>query len=126
MSAPAVLFAKKGGGGHGNKVTICHVPPGNPANAHTIRVGPKAAERHLSQHPGDTEGRCGNGGNGNGNGEDCDDNNNGIVSASEVEYCDDDNGNGGHHNGDNGNGNGGHHNGDNGNGNGGNGGDDRR
>jgi hypothetical protein len=41
-----------------NKVTICHVPPGNPANAHTIRVGPKAAERHLLEHPGDTEGPC--------------------------------------------------------------------
>ena len=39
-------------------VTICHVPPGNPANAHTITVGEAAAQRHLEQHPGDTWGEC--------------------------------------------------------------------
>jgi hypothetical protein len=39
-------------------VTICHVPPGNPANAHTITVGEAAAQRHLEQHPGDTMGSC--------------------------------------------------------------------
>ena len=32
-------------------VTICHVPPRNPANAHTITVGEGAAKRHLQQHP---------------------------------------------------------------------------
>ena len=38
--------------------TICHVPPDNPANAHTITVGEAAAQRHLKQHPGDTMGSC--------------------------------------------------------------------
>jgi sRNA-binding protein len=28
------------------KVTICHIPPGNPANAHTITVGSPAVPAH--------------------------------------------------------------------------------
>jgi hypothetical protein len=47
-----------GGHGHGNKVTICHVPPGNPANAHTITVSRQGADAHLRQHSGDYEGAC--------------------------------------------------------------------
>jgi len=43
---------------YGNKVTICHRPPGNPGNAHTIRVGERAAGAHLRNHPGDTLGAC--------------------------------------------------------------------
>ncbi len=43
---------------YGNKVTICHRPPGNPRNAHTIRVGEPAARAHLRNHPGDTPGPC--------------------------------------------------------------------
>jgi len=39
------------------KVTICHIPPGNPGNAHTITVGESAVIEHLSQH-GDTIGPC--------------------------------------------------------------------
>ena len=35
------------------KVTICHVPPGNPDNAHEITVGESAAKEHLTQHEGD-------------------------------------------------------------------------
>jgi hypothetical protein len=31
----------------GKKVVLCHVPPGNPANAHTILVG----EAAISAHP---------------------------------------------------------------------------
>jgi hypothetical protein len=31
----------------GKKVTLCHVPPGNPANAHTISVGEAAIAAHL-------------------------------------------------------------------------------
>ena len=40
------------------KVTICHVPPGNPANAHTITIGAPAVPHHLSNHPGDHIGPC--------------------------------------------------------------------
>ncbi|HEY7511168.1 MAG TPA: hypothetical protein VIG50_12995 [Vicinamibacteria bacterium] len=41
-------------------VTICHVPPGNPSNAHTITVGAPAVPAHLDH--GDTLGECGTGG----------------------------------------------------------------
>jgi hypothetical protein len=37
-------------------VTLCHVPPGNPANAHTITVGAPAVRAHLRH--GDTRGAC--------------------------------------------------------------------
>jgi hypothetical protein len=30
-----------------DKVTICHVPPGNPANAHTITISPNAVHAHI-------------------------------------------------------------------------------
>jgi hypothetical protein len=42
------------------KVTICHIPPGNPANAHTISVGIAAVPAHLMLH-GDSLGECGGG-----------------------------------------------------------------
>ncbi len=38
------------------KVTICHIPPGNPSNAHTITVGASAVNAHLNH--GDTLGEC--------------------------------------------------------------------
>jgi len=38
------------------KVTICHVPPGNPANAHTITISTSALPAHLAH--GDTKGAC--------------------------------------------------------------------
>jgi hypothetical protein len=50
--------APGGGHGNGNKVTICHVPPGNPANAHTITVSRQGADAHLRQHSGDYMGAC--------------------------------------------------------------------
>ncbi|MCH8344312.1 MAG: hypothetical protein IH983_10020 [Planctomycetes bacterium] len=55
----------------GGFVEICHLPPGNPANAHTIIVGAPALPAHLAH--GDFAGPCngvngGNGGNGFGNG----------------------------------------------------------
>jgi len=34
-------FVNDNGNGNG-KVTICHAPPGNPSNAHTITIGAKA------------------------------------------------------------------------------------
>ncbi len=46
-----VVFALKAG-----KVTLCHVPPGNPGNAHTISVGAAAVAAHLAH--GDTVGPC--------------------------------------------------------------------
>jgi hypothetical protein len=42
------------------KVSICHIPPGNPENAHTIVVGAPAVPAHLAH--GDTAGACGEGG----------------------------------------------------------------
>lgn len=44
----------------GEKITICHIPPGNPENAHTIRVSINALEAHLNH--GDTIGSCDKGG----------------------------------------------------------------
>jgi len=42
-------------------VTICHIPPGNPANAHTITIAMSALPAHLAH--GDYVGSCqGNGG----------------------------------------------------------------
>ncbi len=38
------------------KVEECHVPPGNPGNAHTISVSRNALNAHLAH--GDTEGEC--------------------------------------------------------------------
>ena len=29
------------------KVVLCHIPPGNPENAHTIEVGESAVDAHL-------------------------------------------------------------------------------
>lgn len=40
-----------------HKVTICHVPPGNPENAHTIEVDANGWNGH-SNHQGDYEGAC--------------------------------------------------------------------
>jgi hypothetical protein len=43
--------------GDPKKTTICHIPPGNPANAHTICVGNAAVPAHLHNH-GDYLGIC--------------------------------------------------------------------
>jgi LPXTG-motif cell wall-anchored protein len=42
--------------GSDDKVVICHIPPGNPENAHTIVVSENALPAHLAH--GDTEGPC--------------------------------------------------------------------
>jgi len=39
------------------KVLICHIPPGNPDNAHTICVGAPAVRAHQKNH-GDPVGPC--------------------------------------------------------------------
>jgi hypothetical protein len=41
---------------YGHKVLICHHPPGNPGNAHTISVDQSAVPAHLAH--GDTLGPC--------------------------------------------------------------------
>ena len=40
-----------------SKTTVCHIPPGNPANAHTICIGNAAVAKHLEKH-GDFVGTC--------------------------------------------------------------------
>jgi hypothetical protein len=57
LTVPAVALAGNPAP-HGKKVTICHVPPGNPDNPQTLRVGRKAAAAHLRRHAGDHLGRC--------------------------------------------------------------------
>lgn len=39
-----------------NKVQVCHVPPGNPSNFHTITVSENALQAHLGH--GDLLGAC--------------------------------------------------------------------
>ena len=41
---------------NGKHVTICHRPPGNPANQRTLTVGASALDAHLAH--GDVEGDC--------------------------------------------------------------------
>ncbi len=48
---------------NGEKVIICHIPPGNPDNAHAIKVSINAVDAHLAH--GDSIGNC--------------DDNNGVV-----------------------------------------------
>jgi len=45
-------------GDHNNekKVLVCHIPPGNPDNAHTISISKNALQTHLDH--GDTLGKC--------------------------------------------------------------------
>jgi hypothetical protein len=52
------------------KTTVCHIPPGNPANAHTICVGNAAVPAHIDH--GDFIGTCtcDGGGDGSGGGSD--------------------------------------------------------
>jgi hypothetical protein len=49
-------FLCETGGDCSGKVTICHYPPGNPGNRHTILVGQPALPAHLEH--GDTMGPC--------------------------------------------------------------------
>jgi hypothetical protein len=50
-NAPAVLADNTEG-----KVAVCHIPPGNPSNTHTIVVGESAVPAHLAH--GDSIGEC--------------------------------------------------------------------
>ena len=40
------------------KLTLCHVPPGNPDNPQTITVGEPGYHAHLRQHDLDYGGEC--------------------------------------------------------------------
>jgi hypothetical protein len=59
-------YAKQGGGSKKAspaavqyKFTLCHLPPGNPGNRHSITVGSEqAVEAHLRNHSGDHPGEC--------------------------------------------------------------------
>ncbi len=52
-----IAACEKAGQFYGDgKVTLCHVPPGNPGNAHTISVSPNAMRAHLAH--GDSTGAC--------------------------------------------------------------------
>ncbi|MFO1434669.1 MAG: hypothetical protein U1F76_32065 [Candidatus Competibacteraceae bacterium] len=42
----------------GEKVTLCHVPPGDPNNPQELVVAPSAAKAHLKNHAGDHLGPC--------------------------------------------------------------------
>jgi hypothetical protein len=55
MSQSGSADSSEQGGGVG-KTTLCHIPPGNPANAHTITVGNPAVKAHLAH--GDKLGAC--------------------------------------------------------------------
>ena len=46
------------------KTTICHIPPGNPANQHTLCVGNAAVPAHLAHgdHVGACNAECGSDG----------------------------------------------------------------
>lgn len=45
-------------GNNDHKVTICHVPPGNPNNPQTISIDESAVEHHFEEHPEDSLGPC--------------------------------------------------------------------
>lgn len=54
--ALAMLGAASAQAGGTNKVKVCHVPPGNPTNWHTITIGENALPAHLAH--GDLAGTC--------------------------------------------------------------------
>lgn len=57
MLAVGILLLAFPAGAGVPKVTICHIPPGNPENAHTITIGLPAVAPHMLLH-GDTLGPC--------------------------------------------------------------------
>ncbi|MBW8050131.1 MAG: T9SS type A sorting domain-containing protein [Cytophagales bacterium] len=57
-ASDCIIITPVGGGNDtaGAKVAICHIPPGNPANSHTIFVSSNAVDAHLAH--GDNLGAC--------------------------------------------------------------------
>ncbi|MBN2541944.1 hypothetical protein JXI42_03680 [bacterium] len=58
VGASAYFIMAGGVGGENGKVILCHYPPGNWDNCHTIEVGAAAAEAHLRNHECDHMGAC--------------------------------------------------------------------
>lgn len=56
--------AAQAAGGNSKNVTLCHYPPGNVGNAHSIVVAPAAVDTHLDH--GDSIGPCGDNAGGTG------------------------------------------------------------
>ena len=54
-TSQAAHSAEAKGGGEA-KVTVCHIPPGNPDNRHEIEVGAPAVDAHIAH--GDFLGSC--------------------------------------------------------------------
>ena len=52
----ALFSAAAAQAGSSNKVNVCHMPPGNPGNWHTITISEKALSAHLNH--GDLAGTC--------------------------------------------------------------------
>jgi hypothetical protein len=50
------IFCFSQGNSNNEKITICHIPPGNPENAHTITINKNALQSHLDH--GDYIGPC--------------------------------------------------------------------
>lgn len=48
-----------GGSANNQKVYLCHLPAGNPANAQTLSISINAVPAHLGNHGGDKLGSCG-------------------------------------------------------------------
>jgi hypothetical protein len=55
QGTPTSMPKRRPGGGN-EKVEICHIPPGNPDNAHTIEIDNSAVSAHLRH--GDYRGEC--------------------------------------------------------------------
>lgn len=54
--AGAIVLASPASAAPAPKVQVCHIPPGNPDNFHTITISENALEAHLAH--GDMEGSC--------------------------------------------------------------------
>jgi hypothetical protein len=71
------------------KTTVCHIPPGNPSNEHTICVGNASVPAHLAH--GDLLGSCcdqGDGGDGSGSGSDTGSGSGQVGEPTQPTQCD--------------------------------------
>lgn len=57
----AMLLMAGSAAGRTERVTLCHVPPENPANADEIVISKRAVKSHLRNHSGDFVGTCDDG-----------------------------------------------------------------
>jgi hypothetical protein len=54
----ALVMLGSNAGAASSKLDICHVPPGNPSNAHTITVSENAVQSQSHLAHGDSIGSC--------------------------------------------------------------------